>query len=73
MIEDIIKQEEELQATLKAIKDLTEEHTIFPLKGMIKQLDKLISRSEQAVIMLCKWSNNNNLGEKDGETNESTT
>ena len=73
MIDEIIKQEEELQATLKTIKDLTEEHTIFPLKGMIEQLDKLISRSEQAVLTLRKWNKNNNLGEKNGKTNKSTT
>ena len=73
MIEDIIKQEEDLQATLKAIKDLTEEHNIFPLKGMIEQLNKLISRSELAVINLRKWSKNNNLGDEDGKTNQSTT
>ena len=59
--------------TLKTIKDLTEEHTIFPLKGMIEQLDKLISRSEQAVLTLRKWNKNNNLGEKNGKTNKSTT
>ena len=74
MIEDIIKQEEELQATLRTIKDLTEEHTIFPLKGMIKQIDKLIARSQLAVINLRKWNKNNNLeGDQDGEINESTT
>ena len=74
MIDDIIKQEEELQATLKAIKDLTEEHTIFPLKGMIEQLDKLIARSQLAVINLRKWNKNNNLeGDQNGETNQSTT
>ena len=73
MIDDIIKQEEELQATLKAIKDLTEEHNIFPLKGMIKQIDKLISVSELAVINLHKWNKNNNLGEENGKVNKSTT
>ena len=73
MIKEIIKQEEELQATLKTIKHLTEEHNIFPIKGMIEQLDKLISRSEQAVLTLSKWNKHNNLGEKNGETNESTT
>ena len=73
MIEDIIKQEEELQATLRTIKDLTEEHTIFPLKGMIEQLDKLIARSQIAVINLRKWNKNNNLGDKNGEIDKSTT
>ena len=65
MLNDIIKNEEELQATLQAIKDLTEEHNIFPLKGMIEQLDKLISRSELAVLHLRKW-NNNEKGETNG-------
>ena len=73
MINEIIEQEEELQATLKIIKDLTEEHDIFPLKGMIEQIDRLISRSELAVAGLNKWNIINNLGETDGETNQSTT
>ena len=73
MINEIIEQEEELQATLKIIKDLTEEHDIFPLKGMIEQIDRLISRSELAVAGLNKWNITNNLGETDGETNQSTT
>ena len=63
MIKDIIKQEEDLQATLQAIKDLTEEHNIFPLKGMIEQIDKLINRSKLAVLNLHKWNENNNLGD----------
>ena len=58
MIKHIIKQEEELQNTLKIIKDLIEEHNIFPLKGMIEQLDKLISNSEIALLNLRKWENN---------------
>ena len=73
MINDIIKQEEDLQATLQAIKNLTEEHNIFPLKGMIEQIDKLISRSELAVLNLRKWNKTNNLGENNGKTNLSTT
>ena len=73
MINEIIEQEEELQATLKIIKDLTEEHDIFPLKGMIEQIDRLINRSELAVAGLNKWNIINNLGETDGETNQSTT
>tara|TARA_R100000664_G_scaffold19628_1_gene28751 strand:- start:2438 stop:2617 length:180 start_codon:yes stop_codon:yes gene_type:complete len=56
MISKIIKQEEELQATLKAIKDLTIEHDIFPLKGMLNQIDKLIIRSELSVLTLIKWN-----------------
>jgi len=70
MINEIIKQEEELQATLKTIKSLTEEHNIFPLKGMIEQIDKLIDRSEIAIRFLNKLGNNK--GETNGETNEST-
>ena len=73
MINEIIEQEEELLATLKIIKDLTEEHDIFPLKGMIEQIDRLINRSELAITGLKKWNIINNLGETDGETNQSTT
>ena len=73
MINEIIEQEKELLATLKIIKDLTEEHDIFPLKGMIEQIDRLINRSELAVAGLNKWNIINNLGETDGETNQSTT
>ena len=73
MIDEIIEQEKDLQATLQAIKNLTEEHNIFPLKGMIEQIDKLISKSELAVAGLNKWNIINNLGETDGETNQSTT
>ena len=73
MINEIIEQEKELQATLKIIKDLTEEHDIFPLKGMIEQIDRLINRSELAVLGLDKWNKINNLGETNGETDESTT
>ena len=65
MLDDIIKNEEELQATLQTIKDLTEEHNIFPLKGMIEQLDKLMDRSEIALLSLRKW----NIQNQQGETN----
>ena len=73
MINEIIEQEEELLATLKIIKGLIEEHDIFPLKGMIEQIDRLINRSELAITGLKKWNIINNLGETDGETNQSTT
>ena len=73
MINEIIEQEKELLATLKIIKDLTEEHDIFPLKGMIEQIDRLINRSELAVAGLNKWNIINNLGETNGETDKSTT
>ena len=73
MINEIIEQEEELLATLKIIKGLTEEHDIFPLKGMIEQIDRLINRRELAVAGLSKWNIINNLGETNGETDKSTT
>ena len=73
MINKIIEQEEELLVTLKIIRDLTEEHNIFPLKGMIEQIERLINRSELAVLNLNKWNKINNLGETNGETDESTT
>jgi len=66
MLNDIIKQEEDLQATLQTIKDLTEEHNIFPLKGMIEQIDKLIENSEIALLKLRKWQLQNNSGETNG-------
>ena len=66
MLNDIIKQEEDLQATLQTIKDLTEEHNIFPLKGMIEQIDKLIEHSEIALLKLRKWQLQNNSGETNG-------
>ena len=66
MLDDIIKQEEELQATLQAIKDLTEEHNIFPLKGMIEQIDKLIENSELALLNLRKWKIQHKPGEING-------
>ena len=65
MLDDIIKMEEELQATLKTIKHLIEEHNIFPLKGMIEQIDKLIDDSECALLSLRKWK----LQYQQGETN----
>ena len=66
MLDDIIKQEEDLQATLQTIKDLTEEHNIFPLKGMVEQIDKLIENSEIALLKLRKWQLNKKPGEADG-------
>jgi hypothetical protein len=45
MFDEIIRSEKELLATLVAVKELTEEHNIFPLKGMMDQIDKLIERS----------------------------
>tara|TARA_R100001530_G_C4294651_1_gene148911 strand:- start:245 stop:445 length:201 start_codon:yes stop_codon:yes gene_type:complete len=66
MLDDIIKQEEELQATLQTIRNLTEEHNIFPLKGMIEQIDKLIERSESALLSLRKWQLQNQQGETNG-------
>jgi len=65
MLNDIIKNEEELQATLQTIKNLVEEHNIFLLKGMIEQIDKLIDRSEIVLLSLRKW----NVSNKTGETN----
>ena len=69
MINDIIKNEKELQATLKTIKDLTEEHRYFALKGMVPQIDKLIRYSELVVEELYKWNKNNNLERDDEENN----
>ena len=66
MLNDIIKNEEELQATLQTIKNLVEEHNIFPLKGMIEQIDKLIERSESALLSLRKWQLQNQQGETNG-------
>ena len=66
MLNDIIKQEEELRATLQTIKALTEEHNIFPLKGMIEQIDRLIERSEYALVSLHKWQLQNKQGETNG-------
>tara|TARA_R100001530_G_C4237381_1_gene134345 strand:+ start:107 stop:316 length:210 start_codon:yes stop_codon:yes gene_type:complete len=69
MLDDIIKKEEELQATLQTIKGLVEEHNIFPLKGMIEQLDKLINNSEFTLLSLRKWQIQNQKGETDVQTN----
>ena len=66
MLKDIIKNEEELLATLTTIKGLIKEHNIFPLKGMIEQIDKLIERSETVLISLRKWKINNQKGETNG-------
>ena len=65
MLNDIIKQEEELRATLQTIKALTEEHNIFPRKGMIEQIDKLIANSELALLSLYKWQLQNKPREID--------
>ena len=73
MINKIIEQEEELLVTLKIIRDLTKEHNIFPLKGMIEQIEILINRSELTILSLNKWNKINNLGETNGETDQSTT
>ena len=64
MLDDIIKNEEELKVTLQTIRDLIEEHNIFPLKGTIEQMDKLIENSEIALLSLRKWQ----LQSKKGET-----
>ena len=66
MLEDIIKNEEELLATLTTIKGLIKEHNIFPLKGMIEQIDKLIENSETALLSLRKWQVQNQQGETNG-------
>jgi len=66
MFDDIIKYEKDLLATLQAIKELTEEHNIFHLKGMIDQIDKLIERSVATVngLELLKTK-----GDVDGKVN----
>ena len=63
MLDDIIANERDLLATLITIRDLTIEHNIFPLKGMIDQLNTLISRSEKAIDVMTNYNNNNNLGD----------
>ena len=63
MLDDIISNERDLLATLITIRDLTIEHNIFPLKGMIDQLNTLISRSEKAIDVMTNYNNNNNLGD----------
>ena len=64
MLNDIINNERDLLATLITIRDLTIEHNIFPLKGMIDQLNTLISRSEKAIDVITNYHNNNNLGDE---------
>jgi len=64
MLDDIIANERDLLATLITIRDLTIEHNIFPLKGMIDQLNTLISRSEKAIDIMTNYNNNNNLGDE---------
>jgi len=64
MLDDIITNEKDLLATLITIRDLTIEHNIFPLKGMIDQLNTLISRSEKAIDIMTNYNNNNNLGDE---------
>jgi len=64
MLDDIITNERDLLATLITIRDLTIEHNIFPLKGMIDQLNTLISRSEKAIDIMTNYNNNNNLGDE---------
>ena len=66
MFDDIIRYEKDLLATLQAIKELTEEHNIFHLKGMINQIDKLIERSVTTVngLELLKTK-----GDVDGKVN----
>ena len=61
MLNDIINKEKDLLATLTIIKHLINEHNLLPLKGMINQLDALISRSEKAIDVMTNY--NNNLGE----------
>lgn len=63
MLNDIIANEKDLLATLITIRDLTIEHNIFPLKGMIDQLNTLIVRSEKAIDIMTNYNNNNDLGE----------
>ena len=64
MLNDIINNERDLLATLITIRDLTIEHNIFPLKGMIDQLNTLISRSEQVIDLMTNYNDNSNLGEE---------
>ena len=64
MLNDIIANERDLLATLITIRDLTIEHNIFPLKGMIDQLITLISRSEKAIDVMTNYNDNSNLGDK---------
>ena len=73
MLKDIIKNEQDLLATLITIRDLINEHNIFVLKGMVAQLNKLIISSEQAISIMTNYNNHNDLGDKNGETNQPTT
>ena len=73
MLKDIIENEKDLLSTLVTIRDLINEHNIFLLKGMIEQLEKLIINSEKAISTMTNYTNNNNLGETNGETDQSTT
>ena len=61
MLDDIINNEEDLLATLTTIRGLVKEHNIFPLKGMVSQLNTLINRSEEAINVM------NNMNDKLGE------
>tara|TARA_Y100001938_G_scaffold150561_1_gene242090 strand:+ start:12970 stop:13170 length:201 start_codon:yes stop_codon:yes gene_type:complete len=63
MFEDIINNEKELLATLETIKDLINEHNIFPLKGMMDQIDKLIERSNLTIAGLNKIQSKENNNE----------
>ena len=63
MLNDIIANEKDLLATLITIRDLTIEHNIFALKGMIDQLNTLIERSEKAIDIMTNYNDNSNLGE----------
>ena len=55
--------EKELLATLETIKDLINEHNIFPLKGMMDQIDKLIERSNLTIAGLNKIQSKENNNE----------
>ena len=66
MFEDIINNEKELLATLETIKDLINEHNIFPLKGMMDQIDKLIERSNLTITGLKKIQSKENNNEHTG-------
>ena len=61
-----IAEEKELKNTLKVIKDYIS-NSILPLKGMIEQIDKLISKSNDELIQLNKKGDNN------AKTNQSST
>ena len=40
---------------------------------MVAQLNKLIISSEQAISIMTNYNNHNDLGDKNGETNQPTT